>query len=1194
MALKFIMGSSGSGKSTFLYEHIVTLAKQNPKQIFYVIVPEQFTMQTQRELVERSGSGIMNIDVVSFQRLAYRVFDEIGLSDMVVLEETGKNLLLRKVASDRKEELAVLSGNMKKMGYISEIKSLISELTQYHISPEALEDFLRSQGLWEEDEAAEGSALNSAFVKKLKDILTMYRGFQEELAGRYVTSEEVLGVFEEVAERSDMLKGSVLAFDGFTGFTPIQNQLLCRLMTIVQDLYVTVTMDDREDAYTYRGMQELFGMSKRMTAGLLAIAQRAGITVEEPVWLNNTKNSRFAHSPMLAALEHNLFRMGGRPYEQKQDERSDISMYSLADRRQELTFVAGEIRRLVRCEGYRYKDIAVVSGDVEEYGTYVEQIFSMYEIPYFLDMTKNILLHPFLEFVRAVLEIMQDNFTYDAMFRYFRSNLVLSGRRQDEETLQQTKERRLTEEVIDRLENYILASGIRGYAAWSKRFSYLPKHMTEEQLEELEELRKNQMELFAPLREVFCRKHVTVRERSEALYRFFYQLSIENQLKIREMEYHEAADFVKEREYAQIYRIVIDLIDKMVSLLGEEELTIQEYIEILDAGFEAARVGVIPSGYDRVTVGDTKRTRLEHIRVLFFVGVNDGIVPKADARGGIISQLEREELAKHELELAPTARERAFTQRFYLYLVMTKPSDHLYLTCARMGSGGQALRRSYLLGTMHKLFPQIDVVEIEELLAEHYIVTPKSSMDFYIKELRREQENVIAVSTREHQLFLALRQWYEKEESFCTLIHRLSKAEQMRYEGNRISRAVAHALYGDVLENSVTRLEQFAACACAHFLNYGLQLNEREISQFAAMDMGNIYHMALEKYAKLLHASKYDWFDVTEEAEEELIEAALREAVLESGNQALAQTAKNQYFLYRMSKILKTTVRTLGEQVRAGHFKPEDFELSFVFTDELSAVNFALTDEEKMHLRGRIDRVDTYEADGKLYVKVIDYKSGHTSFDLLALYHGLQLQLVVYLNAAVEVLKKKHPNEEVLPAGIFYYHIDDPVIEGNGAESDVEIYDQVLEKLKLDGLVNETDCIYEQMDTNITSKSKVIPVGFTKDGALTKNSKTATGEEFTIISDYVNELVQGLGRQIVEGEVAARPYQLKDKEGCTYCPYRSICGYDERIAGYRHRVLDSTADSEEILRRMKETVESSKDRRTENGNVMDARTTEGN
>lgn len=1163
MALRFIMGSSGSGKSTYLYEHIVRLAKEYPQQIFYVIVPEQFTMQTQRELVEKSGSGIMNIDVVSFQRLAYRVFDEIGLAGMVVLEETGKNLLLRKVAADKKEELSVLSGNMKKMGYISEIKSLISELTQYHISPDYLEEFLKEQ-------TVEGSALNGAFAKKLEDILVMYRGFEEELAGKYVTSEEVLGVFEQVAERSDMLRGSVLAFDGFTGFTPIQNQLLQKLMTITQDIYVTVTMDEREDAYTYRGMQELFAMSKKTTATLLGIAKEAGVPVEEPVWLRASGSSRFSHSPMLASLEHNLFRLGAVPYESGLDKApsQDIRMYSLSDKREEVTFAAGEIKRLVRDGGYRYKDIAVVSGDVEGYGSYVEQIFSTYEIPYFLDTTKNILLHPFLEFIRAVLEILEDNFTYDGMFRYFRSNLALKGRREGEETLQQTQARKIDETLIDRLENYVLASGIRGYQAWSKRFSYLPKHMTEEQLEELEALRKDQMELFTPLRAVFCRKHATVRECSEALYRFLNELSMENQLKIRETEYRQAGDFVKEREYAQIYKIVIDLLDKMVSLLGEEELTIKEYTEILDAGFEAAKVGVIPSGYDRVTVGDIERTRLEHIKVLFFVGVNDGIVPKADARGGIISQLEREELAKHKLELAPTARERVFMQRFYLYLVMTKPSDLLYLTCARVGSGGQALRRSYLLGTIHKLFPQVEVVEIEELSSEHYIVTPKSSLDFYLKELRLRQEKKQPACERERELFVALKRWYEKEDTFRELLNRITSAEHMRYEGNRISRAVAHALYGDVLENSVTRLERFAACACAHFLDYGLQLSERELSQFAAMDMGNIYHMALEKYARLLSESKYDWFNVPKEAEDEFLEAALREAVLESGNQALAQTAKNQYFLYRMSKILKTTVQTLTDQVRAGRFAPENFELSFAFTEELSAVNFALTEEEKMHLRGRIDRVDTYESDGKLYVKVIDYKSGNTSFDLLALYHGLQLQLVVYLNAAVEVLRKKHPDEQVVPAGIFYYHIDDPVIEGTGGESDVEIYEQILEKLKLDGLVNESDDIYEAMDTHIAGKSKVIPVGFTKDGSLTKNSKTATSEEFAVISDYVNELVQKLGQRIVEGEVAAAPYQLKDKEGCTYCPYRSVCGYDERIPGYHHRMLENFSDTQEILQKM--------------------------
>lgn len=1169
MSLRFIMGSSGSGKSTYLYEEIVRLARTCPEQIFYVIVPEQFTMQTQRELVEKSGSGIMNIDVVSFQRLAYRVFDEIGKPDMVVLEETGKNLLLRKVAEDKKEELQVLSGNMKKMGYISEIKSLISELTQYHISPEALEDFLRAQGIGEPQKAGEKrSALSGVFSRKMEDILVMYRGFEEALEGKYITAEEILDVFESVAAESKLIRGSVLAFDGFTGFTPVQNQLLQKLMTLTSDIYVTITMDSREDAYTFRGMQELFAMSKKTVSSLVRMAEEAKIPLEEPVWLLEEEKSRFADSPMLSFMEQNLFRLQAKPYGEND---GSIKMYSLANQREELSYAAGEIKRLVREEGYRYKDVAVVSGDVESYGNYVSQIFSAYDIPYFLDTTKNILLHPFLEFVRAVLEILENNFTYESMFRYFRSNLVLWKKKEEEETPEAVRERKVDAALIDRLENYVLAAGIRGYKAWSKRFSYLPRQMSEEQLEELEAFRKEQMELFAPLREVFHRKHTTVREQSLALYEFMRKLSVEQQLKNREEEYREQGDFVKEKEYAQIYRIVMDLLDKMTSLLGDEELSIKEYTEILDAGFEVAKVGVIPTGYDRVTVGDIERTRLEHIKALFFLGVNDGIVPKNDTRGGIISQLEREELAKRHLELAPTARERVFMQRFYLYLVMTKPSDLLYLTCARVGGDGQALRRSYLLETIHKLFPKVEVTEIEALPIENLIVTPKSSLTFYLEEIQRRQEGGPLLERKKRQLWNALKQWYEKDENYQAFLTHLTEAEKLRYEGNEISRAVSKALYGNVLENSVTRLERFAACACAHFLNYGLGLSERELSQFAAMDMGVIYHLALEKYAAMLGKSQYDWFTIPKEAEEELIEAALREAVLESGNQALAQTAKNQYFLYRMGKILKTTVHTLTEQVRAGRFEPGDFEMAFAFTEDLEAVNFALTEEEKMHLRGRIDRVDTYESDGKLYVKVIDYKSGKTSFDLLALYHGLQLQLVVYLNAAVEILKKKHPAEEIVPAGVFYYHIDDPVIEGSGGETDVEIYEQILDKLKLDGLVNESDRIYEAMDTGIAGKSKVIPVGFTKDGALTKTSKTATGEEFALISDYVSHLVQRLGQQIVEGEVKVNPYQLKDKEACTYCPYGSVCGYDGRIPGYAHRKLDDIGDADEILQKMKET-----------------------
>ena len=1146
MSLRFVMGSSGAGKSTFLYKEIVRQAKDNPLTNYYVIVPEQFTMQTQRELVEKSGSGIMNIDVVSFQRLAYRVFDEIGQLDMVVLEETGKNLLLRKVAEEKKDALTVLSGNMKKMGYVSEIKSLISELTQYNISPETLENFFREQ------------EMSYAFSCKMKDVLTMYRGFEDKLQGQYVTAEEILEVFRLYAGKSKLLKNSVLALDGFTGFTPIQNNLLAELMKLVQDIYVTVTIDPREDAFAYRDMQELFAMSKKTVVSLTRMADSVSMKVEEPLLLKESEHSRFAATPMLAALEYNLFRIKQKEYLENDDA---IRIYGLGNPREELIFTAGEIKRLVREKGYRYKDIAVVTGNVEGYGNYVPQIFSQYEIPFFLDTTKNILLHPFIEFVRAMLEILESDFSYESVFRYFRSNLVpMQGLTKVDKW-----------HKIDNLENYVLASGIRGYRSWKKRFSYLPKNMSKDQLEELEELRKSLMESFEPLYRAFHGSHITVREQCIALYDFMNEHGIEQQLKDRETAYKEQGDFVKEKEYAQIYRIVMDLLDKMATLLGEDELTIQEFSEILDAGFEAAKVGVIPSGYDRVMVGDIERTRLEHIKVLFFIGVNDGIIPKADARGGIISQFEREELAKQQLELAPTARERVFMQRFYLYLTMTKASDYLYITCARVGGDGQALRKSYLIGTLQKMFPALTVRELEELPIENQIVTPKSSMPFFLEGLQQnlDRTNMIADDSKQ-ALWKSLKQWYEQDKNYQGILGQLESAKRLSYEGRPIAQAVSRALYGNVLENSVTRLERFASCACAHFLNYGLQLNEREISQFAAMDMGNIYHLSLQLYAEKVAASDTTWFDIPEEMQKAFVEESLKEAVLQSGNQALAQMAKNQYFLYRMKKILYRTVLTLTNQVRQGKFTPSNFEVAFSFAEDLEAVNFALSEEEKMHLRGRIDRVDTYQEADKLYVKVIDYKSGNTSFELLSLYHGLQLQLVVYMNAAMEVLKKQHPDEKVVPAGIFYYHIDDPIIDGTGQETEVEIYDQILDKLKLNGLVNADANVYEAMDVNMAGASKVIPVALNKDGSLAKKSKTASEEEFTVIGEYVNQTIRQIGRQIMDGEVGARPYQMKDKDGCMYCPYGSVCGFDRKIPGFDYRKLETIDSEEEIIHKMEE------------------------
>lgn len=1184
MSLQFVFGNSGSGKSGYLYDTILKQAAAEPERNFLILVPEQFTMQTQRELVERQEHhAIMNVEVLSFARLAYRVFDELGKQDLVILEETGKNLVLRKVAEQKKTELRVLGGNMNKMGYVGEVKSLISELTQYNISPENLEQFLSENKLGE------------ALRLKMQDILTMYQGFREYLEGRYITSEEVLSLLCEVADQSAMLKESVIVFDEFTGFTPIQNRLLRELLQIADKILVSVTMDIREDFYHSRGIHELFAMSKKTVEVLSKMAVELHVEIKEAVILPAGADKRYKAAPALFFMEQNLFRAKGKRWQEGDISfKENISITGLKDPRAELEFVAREITRLIREKGYCYKDIAVVTGDVAGYANYVPEIFTQYQIPFFIDQTRNILFHPFIECIRAALEVVEYDFSYESIFRFLRCGLagpVLAGEEDPDGLL---------EEDIDRLENYVLARGIRGRKRWKETWTFVMTKAGDETEQKEDMLRLNRVrnaiyEAFLPLFEAFFGKEHTVSEQTLALYQFICGMQIEAQLKAKEEEYGQ--------EYAQIYRIVMNLLDKVESLLGEEKMAIREYGDILDAGFSAAKVGIIPPGNDRVTIGDIERTRLSNIKILFFAGVNDGLVPKNSNTGSIISQFEREKMAECHLELAPGAREKVFIQKFYLYLNMTKPSDALYLTFAKVGADGKALRRSYLIGTMLKMFPGMEVAEPEEMETEERMLTPESSLAFFVEGLQDGMfmepgaANVQGVQSDEADLLVekeavagdedlagkekeaelegrkrawsALADWYLSHEEYQGEANRLMDAAFYRHTDEPIGRAVTKALYGTTLENSVTRLERFASCAYAHYLNYGLQLEERRLQEFASVDMGNIYHDALELFAKRVEESEYTWFDLPEAVRENWVEESMEEVVLGCQNAGVFEDARNRYLLARMKETVRRTIWALVVQVQKGKFAPSGFEVSFSRADDLKAIQFTLSEEEKMRLRGRIDRIDVCETDDKVYVKIIDYKSGNTSFSLLNLYHGLQLQLVVYLNAAMELVAKKHPGKEVEPAGIFYYHVTNPMVDGMGTESEEEIRRSVLEQLKLNGLVNEDPEIYRSMDTDFAGSSAVIPVALKTDGSLKATSKTASTYEFGVMSDYVNRVLTDTGRRILAGDVAVKPYMLDNRSGCDYCPYHTVCGFDARMPGFSYRKLEKFDDAQTIMEKMK-------------------------
>ena len=1142
MSLRFCFGPSGSGKSHRIYEEIMQRAAEEPGRNFLIIVPDQFTMQTQKDLVMRSDrDGILNIDVLSFGRLSHRILEEVGTKEMPVLDDTGKSLVLQKVAADLKEQLPAMGSLLHKQGYIHEVKSAISEFMQYGISTQDMDKLITS------------AQKRGALAMKLKDLKTLYRGFQDYIRDHFITTEETLDVLRRSLSKSKILKGSVVVFDGFTGFTPIQNRLIQELMRVCAETIVTVTIGVGEDPYKMDGEQKLFHLSKKTVADLEKLAAEAEVERGEDLFVKGGPN-RFAKAPALHYLEQNLFRYQYEPYAGEQQE---IHMFEALSPREEVHQTALYIRHLIREQGMTYRDIAVVIGDLEGYASYVETEFGQLEIPCFLDRTRGIVLNPMIEYIKSALQLYIKDFSYDTVFHFLRSGMADISR-----------------EEIDELENYVIRTGARGYRTYSRLFTRRTEEM-QGNAEGSEQAEEKTMERLNRIRQQFMDAveilHMGSQEKAgdyvSHLYDFLEQNQVQQKLLNYQQQFEKEGDLSRAREYAQIYRLVMDLLDQVYELLGEEEISRQEFADILEAGFGEITVGTIPQNVDRIVVGDMERTRLKQVKVLFFLGVNDGNIPKNASKGGIISDMDREFLIESGTEMAPSPRQQMYIQRLYLYLNMTKPSEQLYLSYAKVNSEGKGIRPSYLIDTVRKLFPAMSVEYPQNRSRLEQIEGRQEGARYLAEELREYVEGTLP--EEERQDFYLMYRAYEADAAGRDL---LTRAAFRRYRESGLSRIVARALYGQQLENSVSRLETYAACACRHFLQYGLSLQEREEFGFEASDMGTVYHAVLENFAGKLAESNLTWWDFTEDFAAKAVKESVEAYAATYGETVLYSSARNEYAITRMSRILTRTVLTLQKHLKQGSFQPDDYELSFRFAEDLDSIHVDLSEDEKMHLQGRIDRIDVSEDTEHVYVKVIDYKSGNRKFDLAALYYGLQLQLVVYMNAAMEMESRKHPDKEIVPAALLYYHIDDPTIETPVELTDEQINEQILAKLRMNGVVNSDPGVVERLDRYMQDKSVVIPVEKKKDGSFSARSGVLSREEMQLISSYVDAKIRSIGREILDGKIAANPYEKGNEEACTYCAYKKVCGFDGSIPGYEKRQLEDL-DKQALMQRMQETVE---------------------
>lgn len=1109
MSYKFIIGSAGSGKTRKAFEECIFGEKEKR---YLILVPEQSTMITQKQIVDmHPNHATTNIDVLSFNRLAYRIFQELGIEHPDVIDDIAKALIVKRVALAKKEDLQNYKKILDKPGFISEMKSIISEFYQYGITPDELMETLPQ--------------IQRAHLKtKLSETALIYRGFQDFIEEKFITTEEVLDLLCRVLPDSKILQQAYVVLDGFTGFTPIQLRIIEIFLMQAKEVTITMNCDSLQEAYAHIDVSDLFYLSKSAIQKITELAVKQNVKHDEDIWVE-----RHSDIPALQHLERHFLRFDRfRPI--SCEER--ISITRLQDMDEEIRFVTSKILQLVQ-EGIRYREIAIVCRDLSNYKDGLTQRLEKLGVPVFVDETIEIINNPLIAFIQSVLSLASQPLTDVNLLMYLKN-------RPDTD-----------EDLIWQLELYLNACGIRYEKKLLSHWRYIPKELSGIDLAKLMEFRDVILEEIRPLRETFAKtvqaervvpaltdlmEYFSFRERLEKMAKIFSQKEESNAKK-------------KVREYANIYEQVEHVLWNISEILKDEDMDKTDILQIFASGVSEIRVGLIPASIDNVVFGDLIRTRLGEVKVLFIVGANEGTLISTKSQNAILTDRDKEELSDLGVVLSSTMKEDIFIQRYYLYLMFTKAREKLFITFAGRNHAQNALKEANVLSQLKKLYTDLDVVYMDSIHEVYSTLEAKECLVQALRESEQKEEDI--------------KKWLP----YVVEAAALMDAAAYQYVDGRISKEAADLLYGMELIASATRLEQFVDCPYKHFLRYGLGVKEEAEYHFQSMDIGTLAHSIIEKCFVLCKKEEQEIITLSESQRSALVDRCVEMSLLEDEKGITTENFKNQHLVQRIASMVKRMLSVLCIQLEKGEFKPEYFEKTFRVKDGLSTLSFDLDGEHRLLLTGAIDRVDLLESEEQILLKIIDYKTGSTKWETDLTYYGKQLQLVLYLSAMKEVLKAKE-HKDVIPAAFLYMHLADPLIDVSGIDVDLDdaklrewVQDEMVSTLKPSGVVNANPKIIQALDATIEKKSSVIPVTL-KDGNIVESSSSvASRERIEKLEQFVKRKILEIGKQMVDGDVSISPGNRKGKIACTYCPYYSICGFDKKTKGFRYRNMPSLSNA---------------------------------
>jgi len=1150
MSVQFILGTSGTGKTTYCIEQIVRALSEGSDANLLYLVPEQATYQAQRAILSATDiTGYSRIRVLSFDRISFLLSGRNTARP--ALSRLGRQMVIGKLLAENTDRLSVFGRSAGTPGLSIHMAQIISELAAWAKQPEDVYELV--------EQLKQNN--NTSTAMKFDDIRLIYEQYLESIGERFRDPDiEAIKACGKVSD-ADFIKSAMLWVDGFSGFTAGEQAMLKALVKQTDQTQIAICLDPSRlntDGWDIAGdaTTSIFSSTETTYQTLLQMIRDMKLKLIEPILLDRAK--RFSNAA-LAHIERSFIHK-----KEKQISCGDhVQVVSAAGKRQEVHYIAKQIDQLVREQGYRYRDIAVIATDISQYEPYVEAIFEDLGIPYFIDKAKQLSNHRVASLLSSALASIQGNFATSDVLAYLKSDPGYIGQLD-----------------LALLENYCFAFGIKG-SDWlsGKKWEFDDKAQPDFDEDRINIARNTAVGPLIQLADELKNSAddnglLTVEEIIKLVFAFAENTGVWDRLRLEVKKSKEANDTETALENLQFYDRLMDIFDEMCEVFGDNPMTISDFSQILNSAMSQLAMAFIPPSLDQVLTGSIERSRHPDLKAVFLAGTTQKQFPIPLNFTGLLTDIDRRSALAGQFELPGGLSTNLLERQYLAYIAFTRAGHLLFVSYPAVDEKGKILVRSGFVDWLESLFTDLNeqkasmytpldqacnIYEVRDILCEAVGKACDSSRtddDVTKKNVITKTGNDDTGKSLGIVTVPGTKRWIEtvlKEAEADNGLKNAAKTaiSAATYENKaKLCETTARHIFPNELNCSASRLSCFAQCPYKYFSKYVLQLQRRKQFKLEPLDIGRFYHAVLERVANNL---QQDNVDITQMTDKQIADLVHRQAQIQIDSDNFLQnfashSTHNDFILTSACDVLCECVKDISKMTGAGIFKPQLAEVSFGLNGDLDigSLDIMLESGQLLKFRGKIDRIDTARVDGSNIAVIFDYKTSGQKFDWGQFYNGLDMQLVIYI-LALDNAKDKLDIDSV--AGAFFM----PIEAAKQAVSPEKINSDEKFQRKAVGIFNGD--IFRALEVKADKNSRYYNFYVTKDGQPYGNyqkSGALRNQDFENVTRLGFDMIKKLGQQIASGQIEATPFRKANKSPCGNCEYKALCRFDWQVNEYKN------------------------------------------